>query len=189
MGNTSSSGGYLTPDKPTLNFEQFIQTVIVGISGIEGQLVRKNWQPNPPKQPDPNTNWIAFGISALSVDNNAFVGMDKNGVETLQRQEYFQLDLSIYGPNCYDTATILRDGFQIPQNLAALKASKMGFIGDVTLTHSPDLVNEIWIDRYQMSVKMVRMIQRVYPIVSLVGAKGQIVVVLGDGKNIIDWLV
>jgi hypothetical protein len=187
--SNSSTGGYLSPDKPTLNFEQFIQTVIVGISGIQGQLVRKKWQPNPPKQPDANTNWIAFGIASESVDNNAFVGMDGAGVTTLQRQEYFELQCSVYGPAAYDTATILRDGFQIQQNLAALKASKMGFIGDVNLTHSPDLVNEVWIDRYEMTIKMVRLIQRTYSILPLIGAKGKIFVVLPDGKNTIDWLV
>ncbi len=189
MANTSATGGYLKPTAQILNVQQFIQTVISGISGIDGKLVRPKWQPNPPIQPEATVNWIAFSVVESPSDANAFVGMDAAGVETLQRQEYLTVNCSIYGPDCYDISGTLRDGFQIPQNLAALKAVKMGFMGVGIPNRTPDLVNEKWIPRVEMPIQLVRMIQRVYPILPFVGANGEIRTVLADGENIIDWNV
>ncbi len=189
MANTSASGGYLNPTKQTLNVQQFIQTVIAGISGIDGKLVRPKWQPDPPIQPANTVNWIAFSIVDSPADANAYVGMDSEGVETLQRQEYLTINCSIYGPDCYDISGTLRDGFQIQQNLAALQAAKMGFIGVGAPNRTPDLVNEKWIPRVEMPIQLVRMIQRFYPILPFVGANGEIRTVLADGINIIDWSV
>lgn len=191
----SASGGYLkpagngsTPPFPKeLTLSQFIQTVLVGVSGVVGSLVRPKWQIQPPQQPDIDVNWIGFGINVLSPDTYGYVGMDANGVTTSQRQEAIEVGLSLYGPDWPDIAGLIVDGFQITQNLEALRSVNMGFVETTPPRQVPDLVNERWVPRGEMSVILRRQITRTYPIVSIVSASGSVNTVLGNEDYLLDW--
>jgi hypothetical protein len=107
---------YIHPTgKPTLPFNltlnQFVQSVLVGLSEIQGPLVRPNWQEAPPTMPDLSVNWIAFGIQASLPDANAYVGVQANGQVFTQRHEELEIPISIYGPDAFDIASLIRDGF------------------------------------------------------------------------------
>lgn len=180
---------YIKPTAQTLNLQQFIQTVLVGISGLPGNLVRPKWQPNPPKQPDAATNWLAFGLTNEGADTNASVQTDKDGVTELKRNEHLEIQCCFYGPNCLENAGILRDGFEIQQNLSSLKAANMGFIEAGKQIRTAELVNEQWIDRIDMTINLVRQINRIYPILTFLSLSGTIRTDLTDGENTIDWLV
>ena len=173
------------PKKLTLT--QFIQTILTGVSALDGTLVRPSWQPNPPNQPDGNTDWMAFGIATSTPDFNAFIGTALNGVTSMQRHEVLEISCSVYGPNAIEIASLIRDGFQIPQNLDALKLANMGYREISPARHVPDLVNERFIDRMMFSVFIKREIQRTYPIVSILSAKGTIHTVLGDEQYLLNW--
>lgn len=190
MSNNSSTGGYLVPaSQPPypggLTFKQFLQTVFVGISGLSGDLVRPKWQIDPPKQPDITLNWMALAVVDDTADANAFVGSDLNGNNTTQRHEDLEVQCSFYGPDSLEIGTALRDGFQVPQNLEALRSANMGFVSATKMTHVPDLVNERWVDRYEMSIFLRREILRVYPILNFTSASGTIRTVVNEvPKNI-----
>lgn len=192
MSNTSASGGYLTPVTPSpfpssLTMVQFLQTVLVGISGLDGTLVRPKWQANPPKQPDIGVNWMAFNIIATKPDTYGYNYLDANNINQSKRHEGLELQCSFYGPDCNSLAGIVADGFQITQNLEALQIAKMGFTNTGDILHVPDFVNERWIDRVEMTLFLRREIQRSYPILSVVSATGTIHTVLGNEEYLINW--
>ncbi len=122
MSNTSATGGYLVaatssgfPGGLTLN--QFIQSVLVGISGLTATLVRPKWQIAPPKSPDILVNWLAFGVTSEDPDTNAYLGPNNAGTaETLIRQENVNVQCAFYGPDCDNIARLVRSGFQLPQS-------------------------------------------------------------------------
>lgn len=192
LSNTSASGGYLVPSSSEglpggLTLNQFLQTVMVGISGLDPKLVRPRWQQKPPKQPDIDTNWLAFGVVNSQPDANAYVWIDNTDVVHSQRHELLELQCSFYGPDAMSYASFVRDGFQVQQNLETLTLANMGFVSTENAMHLPDLVNERWIDKVEMSIFIRREIQRVYPILPLLSASGKIHTVIGDEEYLLDW--
>lgn len=193
MTNNSSTGGYLNPVTQGLpgglTITQFIQSVLVGLSALKGSLIRPKWQVNEPEQPDIEVNWLAFAISSDTPDANAYVAVDQDGNNTTQRQELLEIQCSFYGPDALENATIVRDGFQIQQNLEGLSLANMGFAATDQAIHTPELINERFFNRYDMNIFLRRQIQRVYPILTLVSASGIIHTVTGNEEYLIDWSV
>lgn len=176
-----------TPLPRSLNLEQFIQTVIVGVSGLSGTLVRPKWQIAPPKQPEISQDWIAMGVNVSTPDANAYLGVNEANATTSQRHEALEIGCSIYGPNALSTCELIRDGFQIPNNREALTAANMGFVETGPIVHFPELINERWFNRYEMSIFLRREIQRTYPILTVLSARGTIHTVLGNEQYLLDW--
>ncbi len=184
--------GYVLPNftsKPpgNLTLTQFIQTVIVGVSGLPGTLVRPAWQTDPPKSPDIDVNWIALGVALATPDANSYVGVNSEGVTVTQRHEQLEIPCSLYGPEALEIADLIRDGFQIQTNLDGLRSANMGFVETTAARRVPDLVNERWRDRWALSIILRREIQRTYPILTLLSATGRIHTVLGNEEYLLAW--
>lgn len=167
-------GGSSLPTGLTLN--QFLQTVMVGVSGLPGNLVRPSWQVEPPKQPSIETNWLALGVELQQPDAQAYVSVNNADRVTTQRHQGIEIKLSIYGPRCQELYDEIADAFQIPQNRIALFQANMGFTEISAGRHIPDLVNQRWVDRVECSVFLRREIQRTYPVLTFVSASGTIYV-------------
>ena len=78
--------------------------------------------------------------------------------------------------------SVFRDGFQIQQNLEALRLANMGFNGISPAIRGPDLLNQRWVDRWEMTLTLVRTVQRVYPILLFASVAGTINTILENNE-------
>lgn len=155
---------------------QFIQSVLAGISGLDGTLVREAWQPNPPKEPDVYVNWMKFSFTEDEGDFDPYQSIDSAGNNVFMRMEDLSLQCSFYGPEAWEYAKIVRDGFTVRQNLEALGIAKMTFVSASKAVRAPDLVNERWVNRWEMTLRLRREILRVYPVLKLLlGGPGTLI--------------
>ena len=129
MANDSSTPGYVLPtgDAPTYDaaLDAIFQQMIVGLTGMQGSLVRPRWQPVMPKQPEPNVDWCAIGVTLIDPDAGpAFVhDSTGDGQDVALRHESIDVLCSFYGPNAAANAALVRDAIAIPQNNNALEIS------------------------------------------------------------------
>lgn len=195
MTNTSATGGYLLPNPASVGTDNlpaplyddalidFYQPTIVGITGLDGSLVRPRWQEVPPTLPPPTTTWIAIGITMIDGDTFAFIGHQSktytgapiNGQrDVLQRQEELQMLCSCYGSNSEGTAALIRDGLAIAQNREPWQLARQGLINVGGLTKCPEKINNLWYRRTDVIVYIRRAVIRTYPVLDLLSASGSV---------------
>ena len=192
MATTSATGGYLVPAASPAPLEgqsldQFLQQVVVGITGLPGNLVRPRWQQTTPNLPAKGTDWAALGITDRDPDTfAATVHTDDatGGYDTLYRHESLQVLTSFYGPNAGSYAGILSDGLQLPQNLEVLTTNKMGLVSTGSPRQVPELIKNQWVRRFDLQVIINRQIVRAYPILTLLSADGTVVTDSGQTETI-----
>lgn len=177
----SSTGGYLSPAVASPPLEDdaltaIFQQMIVGITGLPGNMVRPRWQPNPPKQPEPTVNWCALGIAVQTLDDGPAIVHNGagNGSDTYIRHEQIDVLASFYGPNGMQNAQLLSDGLAIPQNLEQLKAQDMNSVDTGQIRTAPDLINEQWVRRYDIELTFRRKITRSYAVLNVLSASSTV---------------
>jgi hypothetical protein len=169
---TTVSGPPVLPPDPAedVSLDAIFQETVRGICNYSGDLVRPRWQPVPPKQPDPGTDWAAVGVTTITPDDGpAFIHNPSsgNGTSTSIRHETIDVLVSFYGPNSQMYAGRFRDGIAVPQNTEPLSDVDMRWIECGPLRQVPELVNAQWIRRQDMTARFRRKVTRVYGIESL----------------------
>jgi hypothetical protein len=175
--DTSATGGYLLDANETLegqDLRRFLQRLIAGITNLDGTRVRQSWQQNPPPVPDINTDWCGFGITGRRAEFDGRVYLDELGTTYLYRHEELDVLCTFYGPDCLDYAAILRDGLLLSQNREPLLLNGMGLVGCADILHSPELINDRFYDRADMTMTLRRLVTRTYPILDFASASGVI---------------
>lgn len=182
MSNTSATGGYLIPEVLPAPLEDaalddFLQTVLVGVTGLDPTLVRPRWQEIVPDLPDRSVDWCGFGVISRKSDTFAYIGHDgllsqAEGADLLQRHEELNLRASFYGPNCQYYGTLLRDGLEIPQNREQLFLAGMGLVSVGDVERAPELVKNIWLSRADLPIVIRRQVLREYPVLNLLSMQG-----------------
>lgn len=182
MANDSSTGGYLAPadaQPPPEDavLDALFQQMVVGITGLPGSLVRPRWQPTVPKQPEASVNWCAIGVMDIDADAGPAIQHvpDGDGHDTYQRHEALTLLCSFYGPNGMRYAAQMRDGVGFPQNGGMLQVNEMGLISVGRILARPDLVNETWVKRWDLEIKIRRRVVRTYAVLNLLSGKPELI--------------
>lgn len=180
MPNDSSTGGYLSPvsSRPVEDdaFEDFIGNVVAGITGLARALVRPRWQPKPPPHPAITTNWCAIGITTIVSDYGAVTLHNPAGQGTDEQQRHDTVDLlaSFYGPGAYSLASRLRDGLMVSQNRRAMREAGINLLESTRMRTASDLLNERFIRRVDLEVRLRRAFVRTYPILNVLSVSGVI---------------
>ena len=169
--STSATGGYLIESETTLDVKHFFHDLIMNITGIDKTLVRPRWQRNQPIMPSSGTNWCGFGITTLESDDSAYVKENDLGtLATLVRHERHSLFCSFYGTLASENIKKMRDGLQIGQNREVLFLNNFGYVSCTPSTHAPELINDIWHDRYDIEFQFAREVHKDYNVLSILQA-------------------
>jgi hypothetical protein len=147
--------------------------MIVGLTGLPGNMVRPRWQPTVPKQPDPSVNWCAIGVTNSDPDANPTIvhSPTGEGSDMLLRHEVLTVLASFYGPNASANAAQARDGLFISQNHAMLTAYSMGLVSVGPKRPAPELVNQQWVRRFDFEIFIRRQIVRTYNVLNILSAQ------------------
>lgn len=174
----SSTAGYLIPSSSSPyddGLDDILHNVIVGITGLTGDLVRPRWQPEPPQQPGFDVNWCAFGIVRTSEDVFASSVEASNGgsVEVSLDEQLFVLH-SFYGPSATAICKHFAKGLMIDQNRDAIKAANVNLVEVQEATILPALLKEKWVKRVDVTVVYRRRVGSTYPVLTFLSAGGLI---------------
>lgn len=178
MPNDSSTGGYLSPvsSRPVEDdaFEDFVGNVVAGVTGLARGMVRPRWQSKPPPHPDITTNWCAIGITTIVSDYGTVKIHHSEGQGSDEQQRHDTVDLlaSFYGPGAYSLASRLRDGLMVAQNREAMRAAGVNLLEATRMRTASDLLNERFIRRVDLEIRLRRAFVRTYPILNLLSAVG-----------------
>lgn len=188
MTNTSATGGYLAPEGTVAaddDFLRIIQLAIVGITGLDGKKVKAVWQPDPPPKEDLNVDWCGYRVESTDPNWTGAIihHPEGEGTDELRRHETVNLLVSFYGPHSEAYGGILRDGMLIPQNMEALKAQGIAFLEAGRLMNAPEYVNNQWVSRRDLTVKLRRVVSRTYAVLNVLSAEGEIVADTGPANN------
>lgn len=167
-GNTSATGGYLTPTSPLPEDDDVLASIlhdfVVGLTGLVGSLVRPRWQPQPPTQPDASVTWAAVG--AVNVDTTSqwpdFNHTD--GVSTQVEQQTIEVIATFYGPRSGSFASLFRSGLNVRQNLDVIGTFGIKLLSIGATTRVPELINTQYIARSDVTFRLVRELSRTYDI-------------------------
>lgn len=176
MPNTSATGGYLAPSNtaPAADaaLDDQLQAMVVGVTGLPAAMVRPRFQMTPPPHPDPAADWCALGVTRETPDANAWIGHDPagQGSDKMQRHATLEVLCSFYGPAGQGNAGRLRDGLALPQNREALEANGLAFVGLGEILRAPDLLNQRWVMRHDLTLTLRRQIDRIYPVLNILSA-------------------
>jgi hypothetical protein len=173
----STQAGFLGPVTDTLEgiaWENFLQELVAGITGLDPALVRPRWQPVPPTTPNVSVDWVGCGITATEADWQPYMEHRDEGIDILRRHENVTYSCSFYGPHSADLAAILRDGILVEQNRAVLRVNAVGLTEVTEVRRATELFREQFRDRHDLNILLKREVRRTYNVRNLSRAIGTI---------------
>jgi hypothetical protein len=172
------------PDGQSL--DDFMAQMVVGITQLPSHLVRPLYQEDPPELPPHGTDWMNVGVMNTELDpgwpwefssTSAQVPLDADGNQLglmTERHETFDLLCSSYGPRADWFDGLIRDGFPIGQNQELLLLTGMALVRVGGRTLAPEYLRQRWVRRVDRRIKIHRALRRLYPILNVLTATGDI---------------
>ncbi|MEA1064296.1 hypothetical protein QNH14_04500 [Apirhabdus apintestini] len=172
MTNSSNAPGWLTPrnDDPAYDAEldKLIAGWITGVSGLSSQAVipMRNEGQEPPKV----ENWCEYAAVFIGRDPNAVCTAQEEELVTLKRGETVSCRLWFWGPLGQRYAARFLDGVLVAQNQDELRALGFAFGGHGALIGVAKQINNQWVKRYDVTLRLYRTVAREYGVMSLTQA-------------------
>lgn len=177
MNNSSTEKGWLSPTSDDPDYDEALDRLLSrwvrNASGISAGLVRPRWQKEQPPILPVETNWCAFGVVGVPVDDGPAFTHQTDESTQLWRHESIECLASFYGPSGMKFATRFRDGISVPQNNSELNEMGLSLSDYSGLTPFPELINQQWVRRYDMTIRLRRKVIREYSIKSILSAPTQ----------------
>ena len=145
--------------------ENLVQQYLVSISGVEPSLVRPRWQPDPPRAPGFDVDWLAVGV-----ENIARSWQPYQWIRTLVRRETITVALTAYGPNSMGLVALIQDNIQQSLNHGVLSENGLKYIRSTDIVAAPELVNSKWLRRHDINVILGRAVTREYDVLTIASA-------------------
>jgi hypothetical protein len=152
--------------------EDVIRLYLSAITGIDKTLVRKRWLNKVGKQPDLGTDWIAVGVEGVTTWGTPYSNNQKiPDIQNRISQQTLKFRASFYGLNSAELSDKAREGLCMVQNNNQLKRYGLTIQSvDDEVLHLPDLQDEQWVDRYDLTFRIGRSVSREYGIRTIVDA-------------------
>jgi hypothetical protein len=188
MSNDSTVAGYLTPvdttEKPLEDaaLTAVFQTMVSGVTGLAGAMVRPRWQSVPANMPSQQTDWCAIGITKSDPDpwgvvvhypQDADADPD-SGYDQLQQHEVLCILCTFYGPNSSGNASLLRGGLQIAQNREQLQLGGFGLKSVGPAVQVAEQINNLWVPRVDVELEVKYELVRTYQVRNIKSSGGTI---------------
>jgi hypothetical protein len=191
--NDSTNAGYLrpvdgiaTPPPQDWEFEDQVNDLVAGISGLPGNKIFPRWQFNPPPIPTQSEDWAAVGVTQVddSPTLSPFVRhvgrkYDSSGNEIaydghdyVQEHECITILISFYGPNASKNSRLFRSGLHVSQNWEEARGRGFALESYGPILAMPELVNGEWYDRRDMELKLNRQVDRIYQVRNILSSQG-----------------
>lgn len=173
MSNDSTTAGYLTPTGPPPLYDEELEREISrwirAVSGLPAKMVFPRMTDPQTQIPQNGTTWCGFSISDFNQD--AYPALIAGG-ESSQQWDHESLNIlcCFYGPAGQQTATRFRAGIFISQNNDELKRLGLTLWQCGKMYNVPELINNQWVRRYDITVILRRKVIREYGIKSLTSA-------------------
>ncbi|HBA3651373.1 TPA: hypothetical protein J5F57_003511 [Escherichia coli] len=182
MSNDSTTRGYLTPvgeaPKYDEELEREISRWIRGVSGLPAKAVFSRWTDPQPLIPKNGVTWCGFGITTIPQPlSQANVQVSEEESEQWTWEKVTVI-CSFYGPLGSGTVSTFRAGIFVEQNNAELNRVGLSLLDAGTIYNLPELINNQWVRRYDLTVTLNRKNIRTYNVKSIVD--GNVAISTGD---------
>jgi hypothetical protein len=191
MANTSASGGYLTPDalrtpEGDVEFAETLQSIVRGITGLPGQLVRQRWQARAGAQPDIDENWCGVGVGSSDAEGPPAIIVPKDDTNVVISRRHYIVTVvaSFYGSNAGQLADMLWNGLYLGQNREDMIDKGLNLVDIGRIVHLPDRPNNLWRNRYDVSFRLRRRVEYTYAIQRVKTVQGTIGTDKGPNRSI-----
>jgi hypothetical protein len=158
-----------------LNINRFLQQVVTGVTGMDPQLVRPRWQPEPPNQPDFGTDWAAIG--EISRTREPFAAVlhftplyPELPYDAVIRNQILEILCSFYGPNCEANNELFAMGLSLAQNREVLFLNGFGLVEVMESVNVPALIKGRWMSGWDTRFRIRRQQVYQYPVGNLIEA-------------------
>ncbi|RXK34385.1 hypothetical protein BBD39_10935 [Arsenophonus endosymbiont of Bemisia tabaci Asia II 3] len=169
--NSSTEAGWLTPfdDNALYNdgLNRLLSRWVCGVSGLPAKHVLPRWQRDQAPLPSPDITWCAFGLIDIESEANPALVNQRDESNELWQYETLTCLTSFYGKDGMVYAARFRDGLMLSQNNAELNKSNLTLGNFSQITGFPELINNQWVNRFDITIYLRRKVVRRYYIKSV----------------------